>query len=226
MLKLVGQLEPGEAIEVGCGAGAFQYDLVKQGFSTKAVEFSTEARRHARLFGSTVAENFDQIDKNLVDLVVALDVLEHIEDDVAALEQWISLLKPGGHMLLAVPCHMSKWGSSDEWAGHYRRYEKDGLIDLIEGRKLEVIHFESYGFPIANMTSWLRNRIHSDKSFDPQNEENSKRSGVERKSESRLFPILASPIGIGILQLGYLIQSAFTRTELGDGYIVLAKKAN
>ena len=66
------------------------------------------------------------------DLVLMLDVLEHIEDDAAALGSLRQLLKPGGQAILTVPALQSLWSVHDVINLHYRRYDKGGLKHLIE----------------------------------------------------------------------------------------------
>lgn len=66
------------------------------------------------------------------DLVLMLDVLEHIEDEPGALGNLRRLLKPGGHAILTVPALQSLWSVHDEINQHYRRYDKMGLRRLIE----------------------------------------------------------------------------------------------
>jgi 2-polyprenyl-3-methyl-5-hydroxy-6-metoxy-1,4-benzoquinol methylase len=66
------------------------------------------------------------------DLVLMLDVLEHIEDDAAALGSLRHLLKPGGQAILTVPALQSLWSVHDVINLHYRRYDHGGLKHLIE----------------------------------------------------------------------------------------------
>src|SRR5690606_29821801 len=52
---------------------------------------------------------------------------------------------------------MKYWSASDEGVGHYRRYEKQELIRLLQDEKFQVIRFASYGFPVLNIIAILRN---------------------------------------------------------------------
>ena len=56
------------------------------------------------------------------DIICAFDVLEHLDDDIAALNEWRELLKPEGHLLLSVPAYRYLWDSQDDLANHKRRY--------------------------------------------------------------------------------------------------------
>lgn len=65
------------------------------------------------------------------DLLTALDVIEHIEDDRTAMAQLVDLLKPGGKMIITVPAFGSLWDAHDVLNRHFRRYRKQQLLQLI-----------------------------------------------------------------------------------------------
>lgn len=66
------------------------------------------------------------------DSVVCLNVLEHIENDVYALQQMREVIKPGGHLALLVPAHQFLFGAFDTAVGHFRRYDKKSLRACLE----------------------------------------------------------------------------------------------
>jgi SAM-dependent methyltransferase len=72
------------------------------------------------------------------DLLVAFDVLEHIESDASAAAEIFRVLRPGGTALIAVPCDMRLWSDHDVISGHHRRYARPGLAALIEGAGLRI----------------------------------------------------------------------------------------
>lgn len=81
-----------------------------------------------------------------------LDVVEHIEDDVAALAAMKSCLKPGGKILIAVPAHQWMWSAHDVVNHHHRRYSKGTLVSAIEKAGLKprkLGYFNSLLFPLA-----------------------------------------------------------------------------
>lgn len=84
------------------------------------------------------------------DMMLMADVLEHIEDDYAAL-QWISdHLKPGGLAFITVPAHKYFWSEMDEVVHHFRRYSKSALIDVV-GSELTIEKISFYNailFPV------------------------------------------------------------------------------
>jgi SAM-dependent methyltransferase len=81
-----------------------------------------------------------------VDTVVCLNVIEHIDDDIFALELMRSVLKNSGTLVLLVPAHRVLYGEFDRAVGHYRRYEKDELIGKLNqaGFKIQSIKFFSF----------------------------------------------------------------------------------
>jgi len=85
------------------------------------------------------------------DLVLATDVIEHVEDDVAALKEVLAVLRPGGAVLITVPAFPSLWGKQDEIAHHCRRYRRPGLRAAVAGAGLvveESFHFNFVLFPL------------------------------------------------------------------------------
>lgn len=87
------------------------------------------------------------------DTVVALNVVEHIEDDKKAIDNCIRLLKPGGRLIILVPAFQTLYNSFDEELGHYRRYTARSLRALQEQAGLTVIH-QQY-FNAVGIIGWI-----------------------------------------------------------------------
>jgi SAM-dependent methyltransferase len=86
-----------------------------------------------------------------VDVVLALDVIEHIQDDLAAVIQIRKALRPGGLALITVPAFPSLWSPYDEVNHHYRRYTRKGLKSLISEAGLScqlISFFNTILFPV------------------------------------------------------------------------------
>jgi len=79
-----------------------------------------------------------------LDLVTAFDVLEHIEEDYLAAAEITRVLRPGGTALTAVPADMALWSAHDEAVNHVRRYDRDGLTQVIA----------KGGLVVENVWSW------------------------------------------------------------------------
>lgn len=92
------------------------------------------------------------------DTVVCLNVLEHIEDDRGALERMRSLLAPGGRLVLLVPQHEWLYGSFDRLLGHYRRYTRRSLSQVLQEAGYAVHKMQHFNaLPILGW--WLSARI-------------------------------------------------------------------
>lgn len=79
------------------------------------------------------------------DLVCALDIIEHVDDDVSALAELTRITRVGGTLLLSTPLHPEKWTSFDEFVGHKRRYVPDQLLVKLNQHRLTVEQSAVYG---------------------------------------------------------------------------------
>ncbi len=79
------------------------------------------------------------------DLVCALDIVEHVDDDEGALSELTRVAKPGATILLSVPLHPARWTSFDDFVGHRRRYEPAELAAKLSGQRLEVERSAIFG---------------------------------------------------------------------------------
>lgn len=119
-------------VEVGCGTGGMLADLRARypDARVSGIEPSQEAAVVARQSGCEVSSAYLEdlpLDKSSVDLLLALDVLEHCADDVAAAREALRVLGAGGHVVVTVPALPSLWGPHDELNHHHRRYTRDSL---------------------------------------------------------------------------------------------------
>jgi SAM-dependent methyltransferase len=83
---------------------------------------------------------------NAFDLVLATDVIEHVDDDAQAIAEIARILKPGGVALITVPTFGCLWGLQDEVAKHKRRYRKSELLQLVtrSGMRIERQYYFNY----------------------------------------------------------------------------------
>lgn len=142
-------------LEVGCGTGS-NLPMLKEFGSVDAIEPDEAAREVAsrrsgiRVRGGEVPGNID-LNEGEYDLIVLLDVLEHIGDDVGALSLLKSKLAPGGKILLTVPAVPWLWSSHDVAHHHHRRYTRSRLTDALDQSGFELVHnahFNSILFPL------------------------------------------------------------------------------
>ena len=92
------------------------------------------------------------------DLLVAMDVLEHIPDDDDALSIWFQLLRPGGFLFLTVPALPSLWSDYDVELAHQRRYTRSGLSSLLQKHSESILSLR-YAFSFALPPAYLLRRL-------------------------------------------------------------------
>ena len=161
-------------VEIGAGEGALAVRLASvydyTGIEPDLRARQTAQRRLATLDqGERILRDLSQLDPQLrFDLVCAFEVLEHIEDDEAALREWRRLAQPSGMLLLTVPAGRRRFGPADVHVGHHRRYEKDDLRRLLEGAGFRIIRLECFGFPLGYLLGPLRHVVaaHSRQELD------------------------------------------------------------
>ncbi|HEX8708508.1 MAG TPA: class I SAM-dependent methyltransferase [Pyrinomonadaceae bacterium] len=128
-------------LDVGCGTGA-NLELLGRYGDAEGVDVSPDALAFCRQRGlehvrQGAAEKLPYADGSF-DLVTALDVVEHLDDDVAGLREMRRVLRPGGRALLFVPAFMFLWGVQDDVSHHRRRYTLRGLSLALEAAGFEV----------------------------------------------------------------------------------------
>jgi SAM-dependent methyltransferase len=79
------------------------------------------------------------------ELVCALDIIEHVDDDNGALSEIARVTRAGGTVLLSTPLHLSRWTTFDDFVGHKRRYEPPGLLAKLEEQHLTVERSAIFG---------------------------------------------------------------------------------
>jgi SAM-dependent methyltransferase len=131
----------GRALDIGAAGGGNTRVLKEHGWQAVALEYSDSVAEVARSRGVN-AMRADARDlparTGSCGLVVAFDVLEHIEEDYQAAAEIARVLRPGGSTLIAVPCDMALWSAHDEAVGHVRRYTRPELTTLIEKAGLAI----------------------------------------------------------------------------------------
>ena len=161
-----------ELLEIGCGTGHNLAMLAEFG-TVSALEVDPEARQIAenRLGKSVLSAPLPElagVPRDHFDLVGAFDVIEHIEDDQAAVNAIAGRLKSGGKFVATVPAHQWMWSAHDVVNHHHRRYSFKGFRELIERSPLRIEkigYFNSLLFPVAvaeRVVSKVRGKNDSD----------------------------------------------------------------
>jgi len=141
--RIVGNLNNSQPriLDVGCGTGA-NLEMLAHFGEAEGVDVSTGAldfcqNRGLQNVRQGEAERLPYEDKSF-DLVTGLDVVEHLDNDVAGLQEMRRVLRPGGRALLFVPAFMFLWGVQDDISNHRRRYTLDSLKTAVRQSGLEV----------------------------------------------------------------------------------------
>lgn len=134
------------------------------------------------------------------DTILAINVLEHIQDDVTALQRAEMILRPGGNLLLLVPAHPWLYGEYDRLDGHFRRYSKSSLKTSI-GRTGFSIRKLKY-FNLAGAMGWwlhyrvLKRKMHGQRQFGLMN---------------RLIPLLSRVEGLVPVPFGLSVVAVLQK---------------
>ena len=230
-LELIDGLGAQSFFELGVGRGDVLLALGERGMRGYGIDFSAESIAICRLkIGAQHLEDRLRVEQGDLfalnsderfDLAIAFEVLEHIEDDRGAIARIRALLTPRGHFMVSVPAHQRKWGATDVWAGHVRRYERTYLIEKLSTAGFDIVSFRSYGYPLLNFTRFARNLIYARAAKQDE-------STVERSAHSatalpgpvrRLRPLIPA-----YAWLVYQTQRPFLAGDRGEGYFVLARR--
>lgn len=139
LVRLVRESSPDPAsriLDIGCSGGATIRRLRECGYrNVTGIDISPQAIARCRQQG---LDNVHEMDAQApdfpaagFDVILASDVLEHVDDEQAALSAWFALLRPGGLLIALVPAFMALWGPHDEANEHRRRYRLPELRQAV-----------------------------------------------------------------------------------------------
>ena len=200
------------ALDIGCGHGVVRQlaerdlDISVDGcdLNRRALQLAKNGR--GRLF---VYDIFDRNPAMLeaYDLILLLDVIEHLDDDVAFLEAALAHLKPNGLVAINVPAHMVFYGKYDEVAGHKRRYniaQIESLFRRTGVKRLSIVHWGFSLVPILFARKVVLHFISRDRVIctgfaQPNAMARRILQTVQRAETSMPFPM---PLGSSLLAVG------------------------
>jgi SAM-dependent methyltransferase len=139
------------------------------------------------------------------DIILAMDVLEHIKEDHTALKEWRNTLKPDGLLLITVPAFQHLWSNHDIFLGHYKRYNKNSLNELAESVGFQTVKIQ-YAF------SFIYPAVIILRKFIPQINSNS-----DLKKSNKFINII-------LKLLGYLEYKAGGSNYFGTSVVGIFKK--
>lgn len=206
-LKKIKPYIKGKILEVGCGIGNFTKDLTKYG-EVYAIDIDKDYIEYtSRLINGAGKVGFGDIEKGKYffenekfNTIVCINVLEHIEKDIKALENLYKLLDKEGTLILLVPAYDFLYGKIDKSIGHFRRYNKNSLKNQLVEVGFKIINVRILNF-LGALGWWFSSKLLSDKKVD----------GYKIK----LFNLI-SPVFLSIEDL--------IEPPLGTSILIIAKK--
>jgi len=210
-------------LEVGAGQGAAgallarRYDYV--GLEPDPASYEVAARRvgSSGLVLDVPVEHLP-LDR-FFDVVCAFEVLEHIQDERAALSEWQRHLRPGGWLLVSVPAGPDRFGPTDVKAGHYRRYDRSQLVARMFEADLIDVSVLAYGFPLGYALEVVRNAYARRHTPNENFEHRTAASGRWLQA-----PEWAAPATWLFTTPFRYAQRPFVHTNLGTGLVARARK--
>lgn len=218
-------LAPGsELLEIGAGQGAIGARLATRfrylGIESDATSGATARDRVSAAGGELRIGLADEVvgDRH-VDALVAFEVLEHLQDDQAALLSWSRWLRPGARVVVSMPAGPHRFGPWDAAVGHYRRYTRTQVRQLLEDAGFVSISVWSYGWPLGYLLESVRDQLARRRlSTDGSMQARTAGSGRSFQPPDRLGPVT----WLATLPFRAL-QWPFSRTDVGTGLVAAAR---
>lgn len=208
-------------LDIGCGRGRILNILLTFGFTGVGIDTQDICLEicKKRLQGKQIElkSNLEDVEGTF-DLIIMSSVLEHIKDDQLYLKKISKYLNKGGYFLFTVPGDMRLYGKRDIAYGHYRRYEKQELIEKLRNADLKIHTLWSYG---SNTISKIyRAIIKKDLDQNPANDkiDNTSKSAIESdgfKKVKKLYPIYSKFMFLYKSQLLLLNKNIFRANYAG-----------
>ncbi len=195
-------------VDIGTGCGATLAELSRH-YQAVGLDTSIEAVEYARSRGCTVVQGTLPDDvpfgAGQFDAVLALDVIEHVVDDQAAVSAMARLLKPGGILMATVPAYQWLWTKRDEYHEHKRRYSASEFRGVLIAADLTIelfTHFNSLLFLPALLERMTKKLLRLDRA-EPDVTVPPAPLNVAMRwvfgLEGHLIPLVQLPVGLSLL---------------------------
>jgi SAM-dependent methyltransferase len=173
LLRDLGGLAPKEILDIGAGSGFFSRSLLARTGAQRAtcVDIGYPQDRDEHWHGKPIAFR-RTIERSRADLVLAMDVIEHVENDSALISTYCDLVPAGARFIISVPAFHFLWSAHDVFLEHYRRYTLHTLETAMQRGGLIVDwshYYYAAVFPLAAAVR-LMERLKSPKAVTPQSQ--------------------------------------------------------
>lgn len=194
-------------VDVGAGTGSI-LARVKGGGPAFGIEGEWALARagQANQTATFVVANLGHgipLSNQSADVVLALDVLEHLDDDRTVMDEVFRILRPSGHFIISVPAFQGLWSRHDELHHHKRRYSKQRLFDIIASagfRCTRMTYFNCLLLPLVYASRKLESFTRPSASdYEKAPPRLARALGAIFRFESRIVPRWNLPIGVSLL---------------------------
>ena len=173
LLRYVMHLAPRKVLDVGAGSGFFSKGLLDQTEAQEALCVDTGYSSEKEEFVNGKSVQFRTgCGQTEADLVLMMDVLEHVDDDVGLLAEYVMKVPPGAHFLITVPAFSFLWSGHDVFLEHKRRYSLAEIEGVVNRAGLSVESSSYYYgliFPLA-ATTRLIGKLFSQQNNPPRSQ--------------------------------------------------------
>lgn len=140
LLKTIKGINATKILDVGAGSGYFSQQILDRTSVNEAVCVDPNYQSDRQDFASGKSLRFQrEITSADADLVLMMDVIEHVEDDRALISRYLDLCRSGTYFLITVPAFMWLWSGHDVFLEHYRRYSLPQLEQVLSSAGLDVL---------------------------------------------------------------------------------------
>ena len=211
-------------LEIGCGIGDFIKEIISNRnleitgseIYIKGLKIAKKNLPHTELIQYDVSQGY--INKKY-NLIVSFDVLEHIEDDIAALNNINKMLNKNGRFIISVPQHMFLWSKLDELVNHKRRYSRKELISKLRSNGFDIIYTTSFLFTLFPLMLVQR---FFDKKKKVIKDAESEKYALEKRV---IFPYVLNFIFDAFMRVDEFLISLGVSLPFGGTLVVVAKKS-
>ena len=151
--RMVDGMAPRHLLDIGAGSGFFSRHLLAEGGAESAlcVDIGYASERDDSVAGKPVRYRRD-CGPTDCDLVLMMDVLEHVDDDIGLVRHYAGKVPRGAHFLATVPAFRFLWSGHDVFLEHQRRYRLDEIETTLRSAGLELVrgaYYFGFVFPLA-----------------------------------------------------------------------------